>query len=56
MTVRPLPPPWNVYNLAHSPFFQQPLESGEQTSRPLSLFVGREAELKRLLGAIRGGS
>lgn len=54
MTVRPLPTPWNVYNLAHSPFFQQPLESGEQTSRPLSLFVGREAELKRLLGAIRG--
>jgi hypothetical protein len=51
---RPLPTPWNVYNLVRSPFFQQPLESGEQTPRPLSLFVGREAELKRLRGTIHG--
>lgn len=54
MTQRPLPTPWNVYNLVRSPFFQQPLESGEQTPRPLSLFVGREAELRRLRGAIHG--
>ena len=54
MTGRPLPTPWNVYNLAQSPFFQQPLESGEQTPRPLSLFVGRAAELRRLRGAIHG--
>ena len=54
MTNRALPTPWNVYNLAQSPFFQQPLESGEQTPRPLSLFVGREAELKRLRGTIHG--
>ncbi|HEX2778688.1 MAG TPA: ATP-binding protein, partial [Gemmatimonadaceae bacterium] len=46
------PTPWNVYNLAQSPFFQQPLESGDQTPRPLSLFVGRQAELKRLRGTI----
>lgn len=54
MTGRPLPTPWNVYNLAQSPYFQQPLESGEQTPRPLSLFVGRAAELRRLRGTIHG--
>jgi len=54
VTQRPLPTPWNVYNLVRSPFFQQPLESGEQTPRPLSLFVGREAELRRLRGTIHG--
>lgn len=54
MPQRPLPTPWNVYNLVRSPFFQQPLESGEQTPRPLSLFVGRENELKRLRGAVHG--
>ena len=51
---RSLPTPWNVYNLVRSPFFQQPLESGEQTPRPLSLFVGRAAELRRLRGTIHG--
>jgi Cdc6-like AAA superfamily ATPase len=54
MIQRPIPTSWNVYNLLRSPFFQQPLESGEQTPRPLSLFVGREAELKRLQGTIHG--
>ena len=54
MTQRPIPTSWNVYNLLRSPFFQQPLESGEQTPRPLSLFVGRDAELKRLRGTIHG--
>lgn len=54
MTQRPLPTPWNLFNLVHSPFFQQPLESGEQTPRPLSLFVGRETELHRLRGTIYG--
>ena len=49
-----LPTPWNVYNLIHSPFFQQPLESGEQTPRPLSLFVGRARELKQLQAKIQG--
>ena len=49
-----LPTPWNVYNLLHSPFFQQPLESGEQTPRPLSLFVGRARELKQLQATIQG--
>lgn len=54
MSNRSLPTPWNVYNLTQSPFFQQPLESGEQTPRPLSLFVGRQGELRRLRGAIHG--
>lgn len=54
MTHRPLPTPWNVYNLVRSPYFQQPLESGEQTPRPLSLFVGRERELRRLRGTVHG--
>lgn len=54
MSQRPLPTSWNVYNLARSPFFQQPLESGELTPRPLSLFVGRERELKQLRGTIHG--
>jgi hypothetical protein len=54
MTQRPLPTPWNLFNLTHSPFFQQPLESGEQTPRPLSLFVGRETELRQLRATIHG--
>jgi hypothetical protein len=48
----PLPTPWNVYNLSGSPFFQEALESSEQTPRPLTLFVGRTPELQRLLTAI----
>lgn len=43
-----LPTPWNIYNLAGNPFFQEPLEAEEHTPRPLSLFVGRQAELKHL--------
>ena len=54
MSQRPLPTPWNVYNLVQSPFFQQALESGEQTPRPLSLFVGRAIELTRLRDTIHG--
>ena len=54
MHLRPLPTPWNVYNLSRSPFFQQPLESGDETPRPLSLFVAREAELGSLRGTIHG--
>ena len=48
MAPRPIPNPWNIYNLARSPFFQQSLESGTDSPRPLSLFVGRENELRQL--------
>lgn len=54
MALRPLPSPWNVYNLVGSPFFQETLESGDRTPRPLSLFVGRQTELKRLVDTIHG--
>jgi Cdc6-like AAA superfamily ATPase len=48
-----LPTPWNVYNLTGNPFFQEPLEAEEHTPRPLSLFVGRQAELERLQQQVR---
>lgn len=51
--LRPLPTPWNVYNLAGSPYFQEPLESGSNTPRPLSLFVGRQSEVRQLRNGIR---
>jgi hypothetical protein len=52
--LRPLPTPWNLYGLTGSPFFQDTLEAAETSSRPLSLFVGRGAELARLRGAVHG--
>jgi hypothetical protein len=53
----PLPNAWNVYNLAGSPYFQDTLEAGPHTSRPLgSLFVGREAELRALRGRVHGAA
>ncbi len=51
--LRSLPTPWNVYNLTGSPYFQEALEAGENTPRPLSLFVGRQTELHRLQANIR---
>ena len=50
----PLPTPWNVFNLVASPFFQQPLEFGENTPRPLTLFVGRTKELAKFERTIHG--
>lgn len=52
--LRPLPTPWNLYGLTASPFFQDTLEAAEATSRPLSLFVGRRAELAQLRTTIHG--
>ncbi|MDB4915253.1 MAG: hypothetical protein JWM95_2897 [Gemmatimonadetes bacterium] len=54
MPPRVLPTPWNLYNLQASPFFQESLESGDKSARPLNLFVGRRTELKRLLDGIHG--
>jgi hypothetical protein len=47
----PLPNLWHVYNLRESPYFQATL-GGEPDRYPLSLFVGRRAEAKRLLETI----
>lgn len=50
-TAQALPNLWHVYNLRESPYFQATL-GGDQDRYPLSLFVGRRAEAKRLLEAI----
>jgi hypothetical protein len=48
-----LPNHWNLFNLQENPYFQTTLgESGPRY--PLSLFVGRGSELKRLLAGIGG--
>lgn len=52
--LRPLPTPWNLYNLTASPFFQETLEALETSSRPLRLFVGRRTELQRLWSVVHG--
>jgi predicted ATPase len=51
-----LPSPWNVYNLRGSPFFQNTLEASEYSQAPLSLFVGRAAELSALRNRIHAAS
>jgi hypothetical protein len=48
-----LPNHWNLFNLRESPYFQSTL--GESPARyPLSLFVGRDGEVRGLLGGIGG--
>lgn len=54
MSLPLLPTAWNLYNLASSPYFQGTLERREPSQRPLSLFVGRERELKRLRARVHG--
>lgn len=51
---RPLPTPWNVYNLRGSPYFQETLEQSHDAPHPLELFVGRERELAAMQAVIRG--
>jgi hypothetical protein len=46
-----LPTAWNVYNLKASPFWQDALDH-ENAARPMSLFVGRHAELAALRDGI----
>lgn len=53
MDTRTLPNPWNFFNLQASPYWQDPLGDGDAT-HPLSLFVGRQAELKTLLDGLMG--
>ena len=54
MSLPPLPTAWNLYNLASSPFFQGTLERRDQSQRPLSRFVGRDEELRRLRARVHG--
>lgn len=46
--------PWTPYGLSDDPFFQEPLDPTEDTSRPVSLFVGRRTELQLVAGQIVG--
>lgn len=56
MALQPLPTLWNLYNLTGSPFFQGTLETHARSSRPLSLFVGREQELATLKSTVFGAA
>lgn len=48
-----LPNPWNIFNLQISPFWQDALGAGDRM-HPLSLFVGRNDELQRLVDGLFG--
>jgi DNA-binding transcriptional ArsR family regulator len=52
--MKPIPTPWNIYNLKASPFFQSYLSSNVLAAAPLSLFVGRSREVGELRGRIHG--
>ena len=56
MALRPLPSPWNVYNLTGSPFWQDSLEAGDPVHPLEELFVGREREVKALLQTLHGAA
>jgi hypothetical protein len=50
--------PWAPYGLSDDPYFQQPLEpdSDPDATRPISLFVGRDEEIRLLGGQVVGSS
>lgn len=50
--------PWAPYGLSDDPYFQQPLEpdSDPDATRSISLFVGRDAEIRLLGGQVVGSS
>jgi hypothetical protein len=50
--------PWAPYGLWDDPFFQQPLQptDSEEAPRPITLFVGRDAELTLVANQILGGT
>jgi hypothetical protein len=50
-----LPNHWNLFNLQESPYFQDTLGDA-RTRYPLALFVGRNADVQRLLAGIGGAS
>jgi hypothetical protein len=45
---------WQLYNLRESPFFQEQLTADPEARYPIDLFVGRRAEVDRLVRGIRG--
>jgi hypothetical protein len=45
---------WHLYNLRESPFFQEQLTADPDSRYPIELFVGRQAEVDRLIRGIRG--
>ncbi len=46
--------PWTPYGLGDDPFFQDPLAPTDDPTRPISLFVGRAAEVQLLGGQAVG--
>jgi hypothetical protein len=46
--------PWTPYGLGDDPFFQDPLAPTDDPTRPISLFVGRAAEVQLLGGQVVG--
>lgn len=58
MTTFRLGSPWTAYGLRDDPFFQQPLQptSEEEAPRPITLFVGRDAELALVANQVIGST
>lgn len=48
--------PWTPYGLGDDPFFQAPLAPAEDSTRPISLFVGRGHEMQLLGGQVVGSA
>lgn len=50
--------PWTPYGLRDDPFFQAPLEAGSDggATRPMTLFVGRDEELRILANQVVGAT
>src|SRR5918992_2628224 len=48
--------PWTPYGLTDDPFFQAPLSPSSEAARPITLFVGRDAEIRLLGGQVVGAS
>ena len=51
-----LPNLWHAYNLQANPYFQDYLREGDPPVYPLDLFVGRDAEVDRLLRGVGGST
>jgi AAA ATPase-like protein len=56
MSSNPIASPWTPYGLTDDPFFQAPLSPSAEAARPITLFVGRDAEIQLLGGQVVGTS